>query len=130
VDASPVRAKRTAILRAVLVHEIGHVLGLRDTCGGDHRKIGARETPCADDSVMVPGTGRTTPSAIDRETLCKLYPPKPALVTEKSSGCAVSALQPTRHWMLFSPLGLAALLILRRAHAMQGPVVGKRRSPH
>jgi hypothetical protein len=63
-------------LRAILVHELGHVLGLKDACGLDHG--GAAVDPgCSDDeraSVMFAPNHLERPTERDIRLVCALHP--------------------------------------------------------
>jgi hypothetical protein len=65
-------------LEAVVVHELGHVLGLGDTCVSDHRfggmpVIGDCSTEQRD-RVMFPDAHQLQPTAVDLADLAQLYP--------------------------------------------------------
>jgi hypothetical protein len=72
-DDPNARPARRADLGKVLVHEIGHVLGLGDACGAGHGKpvsAGCRDQ----DSIMFAPALRARPSASDVAAICRLYP--------------------------------------------------------
>ncbi len=69
-------------LGPVLVHELGHLLGLPDACSdGLHPSGRPRLGVCGEAesaSVMFASTGKTAPSQWDREELCRLHPRVPS----------------------------------------------------
>jgi hypothetical protein len=87
-SSSAQTAGRAPSLKTVLVHEIGHVLGIKDACVDGHRISGEPVigdcSPEARDSVMFAPSRLDAPSESDIATLCSLYPPEPRAVT--SSG--------------------------------------------
>jgi hypothetical protein len=81
-----------AALEAVVVHEIGHVFGLRDVCGGPRQgrhslaacSVGERER------VMFASAQLREPSAADIAELCQLHPR--GAVGDGSAGFALVAI--------------------------------------
>jgi hypothetical protein len=70
-------AKRHVSLRAVLVHEIGHVLGFEDACAERGHEAHARATPCTVEDrggVMFASVGTLEPSRKEIAELCRLVP--------------------------------------------------------
>lgn len=81
-------AGRAPSLKTVLVHEIGHVLGMKDACVDGHRISGMPVIgDCsleARDSVMFAPSRLDAPSQSDVATLCSLYPPEPGAAVTPS----------------------------------------------
>ncbi len=90
----PTVGKWTAPLDSVLVHEIGHVLGLPDACGTGRRPSGRPITSdCGPDDrlrVMFPIGLRDSLGPKDVAELCLLYPPE-------GKAAVQIATQPIRH---------------------------------
>jgi hypothetical protein len=67
-----------ASLRAVLVHELGHVLGLADSCEAGHRASGApKRVACPEEQrerVMYAPARLETPAPADLTDLCRHHP--------------------------------------------------------
>jgi hypothetical protein len=65
-------------LEAVLMHELGHVMGLGDVCVSDHRASGVPVLgDCSTEqreSLMFPDAHQMRPTAADLEQLAQLYP--------------------------------------------------------
>ncbi len=102
-----------APLDAVLVHELGHVLGFEDVCLGDD---GRRTADCSDEeraSVMNPGSRKTALTAFDVARLCKAYPP--AAASEPAAGTP---------WFLI----VTGVLVLAGVAAFARYLLAKRRS--
>jgi hypothetical protein len=76
---NPESAKWSVPLEPVLVHEIGHVLGLPDVCGAQRRVSGRPVTAaCAAEDrqrVMFAANLNARPTPADVAELCRLYPP-------------------------------------------------------
>jgi hypothetical protein len=81
-------------MTSVLVHEIGHVLGLADVCGSERRASGQPITDACSATdrarVMFAASVADTPTAADVAELCALYRPEAASGsrTVASTGCA------------------------------------------
>lgn len=103
--AAPGSAVPFSSLHAVLVHEIGHMLGLEDECGASiyHGPIAGNCTLQAKSSVMYAPAGNETLSESDVIQLCQLYP---ALSFAEGASSAAQAPLVTE-----LGLGLAAALL-------------------
>lgn len=75
-DASGTATSRSVVpLIPVLVHEIGHVLNFRDTCGSRHATSGHTDCPPTElESVMLSGSGRADLTAWDIERVRTRFP--------------------------------------------------------
>lgn len=78
VSGLPAATKWSVPIEPVLVHELGHVLGLPDVCGDDRRASGQPVTSVctAEDRhrVMFAAGLNARPTAGDVAELCQLYP--------------------------------------------------------
>jgi hypothetical protein len=85
VSATP---KWSAPIVPVLVHEIGHVLGLPDVCGGERRASGrpVMSGCSAEDRqrVMFAANASERPAPADVAELCRLYQPADARLIESA----------------------------------------------
>jgi len=100
-DTPEPREPKSASLRGVLVHELGHVLGLRDACPesvGDSLGL-----PSDCDSVMLSGD-RIGPTSTDVRWLCAAYPREPVV----ASSAAPDTERSGRYFLLGIPLGALA----------------------
>jgi hypothetical protein len=118
--SSPASPQWSVPLEPVLVHEIGHVLGLPDVCGA-HRRASGRPviTACpAEDRqrVMFAANLNTRPTPADVAELCRLYPTVDTATTAHES----TTTAPTGHdwgggaWagaQLLLSLGIVALAV-------------------
>jgi len=75
----PPNSRFVVPLEAVLLHELGHVLGLRDACTNAHGAGGGDiAANCAAEqreSVMFPDAHQLQPTPADLDQLASLYPP-------------------------------------------------------
>ena len=117
---SPVHppSARIPSLRGVLVHELGHVLGLGDACPDDPDtgRTGATPGPGCE-SAMVTGE-RVAPSPADVRWLCATYPRNLAALataagTNGRRGAGVT-------WLVGALAGCAGLLVLGVAKLRSG----------
>lgn len=85
---APPTEKWSAPIAPVLVHEIGHVLGLADVCGGERRASGRPVTSrCSVEDrqrVMFAANASERPAPADVAELCRLFPPAGAPIIESA----------------------------------------------
>ncbi len=105
-DDAPVRTRRDARLRDVLVHELGHVLGLSHDCNDGFLHPGAVDHGGRRPSACPTGSPRgspamspdPTPASVpvllapdERHVVCDLYPgASPARAVPQGRGCALA----------------------------------------
>ena len=121
---------RTLQLRPVLLHEIGHVLGLEDACIVGRRPSGApdrADCPFGErQSVMAGSALLNAPAVADVQKLCALHPraskqpgesePKAgALTRQKGSGCGCEV----GHTIASAGLALGAVVAVVGAAALR-----------
>jgi hypothetical protein len=64
-------------LRLIVLHEVGHLLGLKDTCATNHSGTGVDWSACPEperDSVMFAPGRRQELTQKDIDRVCELYP--------------------------------------------------------
>ena len=73
---APPNSDYPVLLESVLVHEVGHVLGLSDSCASGHESGGPPRGCSADqiDRVMAPDAHQLRPTAADVAELQRFYP--------------------------------------------------------
>jgi hypothetical protein len=110
---APHTSRSVAPLVPVLVHEIGHVLDFRDTCGSRHGASGQHDCPQAElESVMFSGSGRADLSAWDIERVCTRFPRKLGRTPDLSTAEKPDA--GGRAWLAAAAASMLAWLIARR----------------
>jgi hypothetical protein len=115
-------------LQPVLLHEIGHVLGLGDVCGATRMQSGRPLTStCSSDDlqrVMFASGRQESLSPGDVAELCRIYPPEGGVAVQASSGGSPHNL--TGHHA--PSVAVIWCLLMLIFVAVLGRIVGRRRS--
>jgi hypothetical protein len=108
---------RIPSLRGVLVHELGHVLGLGDACPEDPKARGTGAPGSGCDSAMLTGE-RVAPSTADVRWLCAAYPRNVAAFASVAGTTGVPGAG--ARWLVGALVGCVGLLVLGGAKLRSG----------